>query len=229
MSEQIEKGVSPPTTGGLVVNSVLQSSSPKKRVYVRKPKVVDIPEPISEQIEKGVSPPTTGGLGVNSVLQSSSPKKRVYVRKPKVVDISEPISEQKCVTPPTTTGGLGVNSVLQSSSPNVNVEKTKKPRTEKQILAFTKMREAQQSRNLLKQSKQNELNELNLIEKENKSENKKLNRLTEKVLRKSNKISAHQKAVTERYYSTDEEEEIPSRTSSSPNIQETKVKQYIFV
>ena len=115
--------------------------------------------------------------------------KRVYNKKQKIIEpIIEPIIEHV----PERTEGVSSN--------------IKKPRTEKQIMAFVKMREA-------RQSKQDELNELKLIDRENKAEYNKLNRLNEKVLRKSTNMHTYEEPLI----------------VYPPLFQETKVKEYIFV
>jgi hypothetical protein len=68
-------------------------------------------------------------------------KKATPIQEPIVTPIQEPVIEpiaipELCVTPHTTDGGLGV-------SPNI---KEKKPRSQKQIEAFNRMREAKQKK-----------------------------------------------------------------------------------
>jgi hypothetical protein len=170
-----------------------------KRTYVRKPKVV------SPNIEQecvttgglGVSP-NTGGLGV-------SPNKRTYARKTKIEPKIEIEIEPKIE--------LKIEPKIEPKIEIENIQepKIKKPRTEKQIMAFNKMREA-------RYAKQDELNELKIIDQENKAEYNKLNRLTEKVLRKSNAPKYTEPPISVSY------------NIEPPNIiQEPKVKEYIFV
>ena len=67
-------------------------------------------------------------------------------------------------------------------------------------------------------AKQDELNELKIIDQENKAEYNKLNRLTKKVLRKSNAPKYTEPPISVSY------------NTEPPNIiQEPKVKEYIFV
>ena len=137
--------------------------------------------------------------------------KRVYNKKQKIIEpIIEPIIESNLIQKVKRV----YNKKQKIDEPIIALpERTegvssniKKPRTEKQIMAFVKMREA-------RQSKQDELNELKLIDRENKAEYNKLNRLNEKVLRKSTNMNTYEEPLI----------------LYPPLFQETKVKEYIFV
>lgn len=191
-----------------------ESIEKPKRTYVRKSKIViDVPSlcDISTPLPSPdcVTPQTTNGdLGV-------SPKKRTYTRKP------------KCVLPQTTNGELEGLPLLSRDPPmqlsppispiaDIIPPKEKKPRTEKQIVAFEKMRSAR----LSKQTELNDLKDLERSQKQLQTEQTKLDKITEKVLIKATELKT-KRVSKKKVVSNNEEPQL--------NIQETKHKNIVFI
>jgi len=156
------------------MSDTIEAPKPK-RTYTRKPKVVEpsIEEVVQQPIEQPV------------VEQSVDVKpKRKYTRKPKssVEEVVEsPVEE--IPSPP--------ELVRQTNEPVVPIEK--KPRTEKQIAAFNRMREAR-----LKKSQ--ELECLREIAKEKQlfdKETSKVQKLEEKIVAKAQRKPRAKKVVEE--------------------------------
>ena len=157
-----------------------------KRVYKKKVKEV-APEPVSDADSES----STTSLPVLSLeVPETQPKpKRSYNRKPKVVALEEVILE---VPPPPTlarqTNNIRLTTELidtPPSSPKAVAEPVvKKPRTERQIAAFNKMRDAR----LAKQAELTRLKELEREEKRIDSEKLKLDKVTELVVNKATEI-----------------------------------------
>ena len=200
--------------------------APKKRTYTRKP--------------KSVTPLTTGVLGV-------PPNDEIPTSEPPVVSDSETSTTSTESVTPLTTGVLGVSTKVPQKpkrtykkrvvEPIVDVvdeppvlvtpprddevrDATKKPRTEKQIEAFNKMREAR----LKKQSELNHLRELEKEEKRIDSEKKKLDAVTERVVEKATEIKKKRQSrrkPAEELIDTYEPQTIPI-------IQEQKYRNIVF-
>lgn len=195
-----------------------ESIEKPKRTYVRKSKIViDVPSlcEISTPLPSPdcVTQQTTNGdLGV-------SPKKRTYTRKPKVVvdtveDTPLPIPVLSRDSP-----------ILPESPPNSPIAdvippKEKKPRTDKQIAAFEKMRSAR----LSKQTELNDLKELERTQKQLQTEQTKLDKITEKVVQKATELKT--KRVSKKKVVVDDEEPV---YEPQKNIQETKHKSIVFI
>ena len=120
--------------------------------------------------------------------------KRKYVRKPKVVDVVVPDVVVPDVVVPDTSVDASVRKpepevvpVVQEAVPEVVAESTtKKPRSQKQLDAFNRMREAR-----LKKSA--ELQELKAFEKEKQlfeKEQLKVEKMEKKIVRKVNKTKS---------------------------------------
>ena len=200
-----------------------ESIEKPKRSYVRKSKIViDVPSlcEISTPLPSPdcVTPQTTNGdLGV-------SPKKRSYIRKPKITidsvdDTPLPIPVLSrdppiCVSPQTT------NRELEGFPLDVIPLKEKKPRTEKQIAAFEKMRSAR----LSKQTELNDLKDLERSQKQLQTEQTKLDKITEKVLIKATELKT--KRVSKKKVVSDNEDQV---YEPQHNIQETKHKTIVFI
>ena len=198
--------------------------APKKRTYNRKPKVViqvdEIPTsepPVVSDSEtsttstESVTPLTTGVLGVSPKEQVPQKPKRTYKKKvvePVVAVVDEPPVLVRQPNEP-------------KDEPITNgVSPLKKPRTEKQIEAFNKMREAR----LKKQSELNHLRELEKEEKRIDSEKKKLDAVTERVVEKATEIKKKRQSrrkPAEELIDTYEPQTIPI-------IQEQKYRNIVF-
>lgn len=195
-----------------------------KRVYKRKPKEV-APEPVSDaDSESSVNTPPTLSL---EVPESQPKPKRSYTRKPKVVALEEVILE---VPPPpklTRQSNIRLTTELIDTPPSSPVPvaepvvKEKKQRTEKQILAFNKMREAR----LAKQAELNRLKELEREEKRIDSEKSKLDKVTEQVLTKATEIKKKRASRKKEIEPTEDFRE----PQQIPIIKETKYKPILFV
>jgi len=223
-----------------------------KRVYKRKPKEV-VPECVAPHTTRlGGEPHSDSESSTTSLtpilsleVPETQPKpKRSYSRKPKCVApvveplvdpptqtksnirlttelIDTPPSSPKCVEPHTTRLG---------GEPQV---KEKKQRTEKQIAAFNKMRDAR----LAKQEELNRLKELEKEEKRISSEKSKLDKVTEQVINKATEIK--KKRASRKKEVVDEcVEPHTTRLGGEPQfrepqqisiIKETKYKPILFV
>lgn len=197
-----------------------------KRVYKRKPKETPSDVHVSDaDSESSVNTPPTLSLEVPESVGPAVKPKRSYTRKPKVVALEEVILE---VPPPpqlTRQSNIRLTTELidtPPSSPKAVAEPVvKKPRTEKQLAAFNKMREAR----LAKQAELNRLKELEREEKRIDSEKVKLDKVTEQVLTKATEIKkkrASRKKEIEPIEDFREPQQIPI-------IRETKLKPIVFV
>lgn len=204
-----------------------------KRVYKKKVKETLVVSPQSDaDSESSVNTPPTLSLEVPEP-QPIKPK-RSYTRKPKVVALEEVILEvpKPCVEPHTTRSGGEPRIRLTTelidtppSSPKAVVDavvKEKKPRTEKQLAAFNKMREAR----LAKQAELNRLKDLEKEERRIDSEKVKLDKVTEQVINKATEIK---KKRASRKKVVDEPVEDFREPQQIPIIQETKYKPILFV
>jgi hypothetical protein len=191
-----------------------------KRVYKRKPKEV-VPE---VQVSDSESSTTSVTPILSLEVPESQPKpKRSYSRKPKVVS-----PEEVVVDPPTQTkSNIRLVTELVDTPPSSPVPvaepvvKEKKQRTEKQIAAFNKMRDAR----LAKQAELNRLKELEREEKRIDSEKSKLDKVTELVVNKATEIKkkrASRKKV-------DEPTEVFTEPQQIPIIREKNNRQILFV
>ena len=195
-----------------------------KRVYKRKPKEV-VPE---VQVSDSESSTTSVTPILSLEVPEPQPKpKRSYSRKPKVVAPEEVILSVP--PPPTLTRQSNIRLTTElidtpPSSPKAVAEpviKEKKPRTEKQLAAFNKMREAR----LAKQAELTRLKELEREEKRIDSEKSKLDKVTEQVITKATEIKkkrASRKKV-------DEPTEVFTEPQQIPIIREKTYKPLIFV
>jgi hypothetical protein len=197
-----------------------------KRVYKKKVKETPTDVHVSDaDSESSVNTPPTLSLEVPEVTEPKP--KRSYTRKPKVAQPEEIVLS---VPPPpklTRQSNIRLTTELidtPPSSPKAVVEpivKEKKPRTEKQLAAFNKMREAR----LAKQAELNRLKELEREEKRIDSEKVKLDKVTEQVVNKATEIKkkrASRKKVDEPTEDFREPQQIPI-------IQEKKFKPIVFV
>ena len=197
-----------------------------KRVYKRKPKETPVDSHVSDaDSEHSVEP-----LNVEvpeSVGPSVKPK-RSYTRKPKVVPLEDVILD----VPPPPKLVRQSNIILETqlidtppSSPKAVAEpviKEKKPRTEKQLAAFNKMRQAR----LDKQAELTRLKELEREERRIDSEKVKLDKVTEQVVNKATEIKkkrASRKKVVE------EVEPVFTEPQKIPIIQEKTIRPILFV
>jgi hypothetical protein len=157
----------------------------QKRSYTRKPKVSEpVPEPVPEPVEEVISSPESIILEPSVAIA-----KRKYTRKPK-----SPVDETIAIS-------LGRDDPIpqpelsrQTNEP-VSVPE-KKPRTDKQIAAFNRMRQA-------RIEKQAELESLREFAKEKEKfdkESAKVEKMEEKIVSKaSRKPRAPKKLVEEEY------------------------------
>lgn len=157
------------------MSETIEAPKPK-RTYTRKPKVV---EPTESVVQEPVEQPVVEPIG--------DKPKRKYTRKPKspVEDIIvSPVEE---ITPPP-------ELVRQTNEPvEVTAPVEKKPRTEKQIMAFNKMREAR----LKKQAELESLKEFAKEKERFEKESAKVEKLEEKIVAKAQRKPRSKKAVEE--------------------------------
>ena len=131
---------------------------PMKRKYTRKVIVI---EPPVEHVEEPMEIPIPTGLGP---LKGAIKPKRTYTRRPKPELIYEPVYEHVSEPEP---------------EPEPEPIKEKKPRSEKQIAAFNRMREA-------RIKKQKELEDLKAFQKEKdllEKEQAKIHKLEDKIVK----------------------------------------------
>lgn len=153
-----------------------------------------------------------------------APKKRTYTRKPKPV--IAPAREPAHSSLPETEGreAMREDTELIDSEPEtepVKPVKEKKPRTEKQQLAFQKMREA-------RLAKTEELKRLRDIEREQKKLEKeeiKLENLNDKILEKASSIKQKKARKT----SAKEFDDLPKEPQYVQQIPEKKHREILFV
>jgi len=206
-----------------------------KRVYKKKVKEVS-PQSDADSESSTTSLPV---LSLDVPEVNDTKPKRSYTRKPKVVALEEVILS---VPPPPAL-------VRQSNEPRIRLKtemidtppsspvpvaepqvKEKKPRTEKQIAAFNKMKSAR----LAKQAELNRLKELEKEEKRIDSEKIKLDKVTEQVVNKATEIkkkrASRKKVECVEPHTTRLGGEPQFREPQQiPIIQETKYKPILFV
>lgn len=202
-------------------NSIELQIVKPKRVYKRKPKET----PVESLGSDADSESSTNTLSLE-VPESVKPK-RSYTRKPKVVQLDEILN-----IPPPPTLARQSNLILETqlidsppTSPKAQptVVKEKKPRTEKQLAAFAKMRDAR----LAKQSELTKLKELEREEKRIDSEKIKLDKVTEQVINKATEIKkkrASRKKVVE-----DVDVDPVFQEPTKQYIQEKTIRPILFV
>jgi len=193
-----------------------ESIEKPKRRYTKKTKIViDVPSIMAEHVEPPVElikEPYVADLADLSLMKP----KRVYVRKPK-----EPVPP--FVEPPPSL--LRTETVVFDTPPTSPVAdvispKEKKPRTEKQLAAFQKMRDARTA----KQNQLNDLKELEKTQRQLETEQRKLNTVTEKVLAKATELKT--KRVSKKKIAL---VDVEYQTEPEFIIREQKHKQIIFV
>lgn len=157
------------------MSDTIEAPKPK-RTYTRKPKVV---ESIIDSVSEPIIEPASEPIG--------DKPKRKYTRKPKSpVDdiIVSPVEE---ITPPP-------ELTRHTNEPvEVPAPVDKKPRTEKQIAAFNKMREAR----LKKQAELESLKEFAKEKERFDKESAKVEKLEEKIVAKAQRKPRAKKAVEE--------------------------------
>lgn len=190
-----------------------------KRTYTKRTKTEPQPSVVPNETPLEVVPDI-----------SSIKPKRTYTKKIK----TEP--QPNTVVPPETISYitdihelvkepyLREKTIMDDTPPTSPVDvippKEKKPRTEKQLAAFEKMRSA-------RASKQNELNDLKELEKTQRqleNEQRKLDTVTEKVLAKATELKT--KRVSKKKVVIDED---GYRTEPESIIREQKYKPIVFM
>lgn len=190
-----------------------------KRVYTKKTKIViDVPAIMAEHTTAPLVltiPELVKESYIEPCVETQVKAKRSYVRKSKLV---EPVLE---LTPPPF---VRTETVVFDTPPTSPVDvippKEKKPRTEKQLAAFEKMRSA-------RASKQNELNDLKELEKTQRqleNEQRKLDTVTEKVLAKATELKT--KRVSKKKVVVEDD---GYRTEPESIIREQKHKPIVFM
>lgn len=194
-----------------------------KRVYKKKVKEV-VPE-VQVSDSEGSTTSVTPILSLE-VPESQPKPKRSYSRKPKVVSPEEVVVPDAPVV--TKQSNIRLVTELVDTPPSSPVPvaepvvKEKKQRTEKQIAAFNKMRDAR----LAKQAELNRLKELEREEKRIDSEKSKLDKVTEQVITKATEIK---KKRASRKKVVDEVEPVFTEPQQIPIIREKTYKPLIFV
>lgn len=202
-----------------------------KRTYTRKPK------PVVDEIPTAQSPvsdsSTSTELSLTLPEQVPQKPKRNYKKKVAVAECVEPhttrLGGEPQVAPPPEkpTNRIRETTELIDTPPSSPVPETtsvkeKKPRTERQIAAFNRMREAR----LKKQSELNHLKELEKEEKRIDSEKKKLDAVTERVVEKATEIKKKRQS---RKKPVDEYDDQPEpRMVPIINNPETKYRNIVF-
>jgi hypothetical protein len=194
--------------------------APKKRSYTRKPKVVALSEVLSSDSETSTTS-TVSDLSLTPPEQVPQKPKRNYKKKVTVIEpveiSSPPVLEKQ-------TNNIREDTELIDSEPEtepVKPVKEKKPRTEKQQLAFQKMREA-------RLAKTEELKRLREIEREQKKLEKeeiKLENLNDKILEKASSIKQKKARKT----SAKEFDDLPKEPQYVQQIPEKKHREILFV
>ena len=191
-----------------------------KRVYTKRTKIViDVPAIMAEHTPAPLVltiPELVKESYIEPCVETQVKAKRAYVRKSK---LGEPVLE---LTPPPL---VRTETVVFDTPPTSPVDvippKEKKPRTEKQLAAFEKMRSA-------RASKQNELNDLKELEKTQRqleNEQRKLDTVTEKVLAKATELKT--KRVSKKKVVVIDEDGY--RTEPESIIREQKYKPIVFM
>jgi hypothetical protein len=185
--------------------------APKKRSYTRKPKVVALSDVLSSDSEKS----TSTDSGLTPPPEVPQKPKRQYKKK---VPIEPVETQEELLSPPVLE--RQTNNIEESPPSSPEPVKEKKPRTDKQIAAFNKMREQ-------RLKKTEELKKLKEVEREQKlleKEQTKLNNITEKVVEKATAIKQRKtKKTTETF------DDLPQEPQYVPQIQEKKNREILFV
>jgi len=195
-----------------------------KRTYTRKPKSVIPPNDEIPTAQSPVSDSSTSTeLSLTPPEQVPQKPKRNYKKK---VAVAEPVVEN-IPAPPELVSQSRIRQTTElidtppsSPVPETTSVKEKKPRTEKQIAAFNRMREAR----LAKQAELTKLKELEKQEKKIDSEKRKLDAVTERVVEKATEIKKKRQS---RKKPTEEYEDQPE-PRMVPIIQETRYKNIVF-
>ena len=193
-----------------------------KRVYTKRTKIViDVPAIMAEHTTPPLVlpiPELVKESYIEPCVDTQVKTKRAYVRKSKSV---EPVLE---LTPPPL---VRTETVVFDTPPTSPVAesvplKEKKPRTEKQLAAFEKMRSAR----ALKQNELNDLKELEKTQRQLENEQRKLDTVTEKVLAKATELKT--KRVSKKKVVVIEEND-GYRTEPESIIREQKYKPIVFM
>jgi hypothetical protein len=193
------------------------------RVYKKKVKEV---APLSDADSESSATSPLPVLSLDVPESQPIKPKRSYSRKPKVVALNEVIVPDAPVL--TKQSNIRLTTELVDTPPNSPkavaepvVVKEKKQRTEKQIAAFNKMRDAR----LAKQAELNRLKELEREEKRIDSEKSKLDKVTEQVITKATEIKKKRASRKK----SDEPVEDFKEPQKIPIIQEKTYKPILFV
>lgn len=192
-----------------------------KRTYTRKPK------PVVDEVPTAQSPvsdsSTSTELSLTPPEQVPQKPKRTYKKK---VAVAEPVVEN-IPAPPELVSQPRIRQTTElidtppsSPVPETTSVKEKKPRTEKQIAAFNRMREAR----LAKQAELTKLKELEKQEKKINSEKRKLDAVTERVVEKATEIKKKRQSRKKPVDEYDDQLE----PQMVPIIQETKYRNIVF-
>ena len=194
-----------------------------KRTYTRKPKAVVDEIPTTQSPVSDSS--TSTELSLTPPEQVPQKPKRNYKKK---VAVAEPVLE--VVPPPELVRQSNEPRIRQTTElidtppsspvPETTSVKEKKPRSERQIAAFNRMREAR----LKKQSELNHLKELEKEEKRIDSEKKKLDAVTERVVEKATEIKKKRQSRKK----VEVPDSPPMEPQYTPLIQETKYRNIVF-
>jgi len=189
-----------------------ESIEAPKRKYTRKPKVVALSDVLSSDSEKST---TSTDSGLTPPEQVPTKPKRQYKKKVTIEPV-EPVDE----IPPPPVLERQTNNIEETPPSSPQPVKEKKPRSDKQIAAFNKMREQ-------RLKKTDELKKLKEVEREQKlleKEQTKLNTITEKVVEKATAIKQRKtKKTTENF------DDLPQEPQYVPQIQEKKNREILFV
>ena len=191
-----------------------------KRTYTRKPK------PVVDEIPTAQSPvsdsSTSTELSLTPPEQVPQKPKRNYKKK---VAVAEPVVDNIPAPPEKPTNRIRETTELIDTPPSSPVPETtsvkeKKPRTEKQIAAFNRMREAR----LAKQAELTKLRDLERQEKKIDSEKRKLDAVTERVVEKATEIKKKRQSRKK----VEVPDSPPMEPQYTPLIQETKYRNIVF-
>lgn len=194
-----------------------------KRTYTRKPK------PVVDEIPTAQSPvsdsSTSTELSLTLPEQVPQKPKRNYKKK---VAVAEPVLE--VAPPPELVRQSNEPRIRQTTElidtppsspvPETTSVKEKKPRTERQIAAFNRMRDAR----LAKQAELTKLKELEKEEKRIDSEKRKLDAVTERVVEKATEIKKKRQSRKK----VEVPDSPPYEPQMVPIIQETKYRNIVF-
>jgi hypothetical protein len=191
-----------------------------KRTYTRKPK------PVVDEIPTAQSPvsdsSTSTELSLTLPEQVPQKPKRNYKKK---VAVAEPVVDNIPAPPEKPTNRIRETTELIDTPPSSPVPETtslkeKKPRTEKQIAAFNRMKDAR----LAKQAELTKLRDLERQEKKIDSEKRKLDAVTERVVEKATEIKKKRQSRKK----VEVPDSPPREPQYTPLIQETKYRNIVF-